>query len=106
MINSEKTKEIDLEELTECPECDSMHIIRDYKRGEVTCKNCGLVVDDQVIDQGPEWRAFDSEQNERRARGGAPMTVLVHDKGLSTDIGWGGKDIYGNSVKYNIISNS
>ena len=96
--NTKKVPEVDLEELTECPECDSAHIVRDYKRGEVTCRNCGLVVDDQVIDQGPEWRAFDSEQNERRARGGAPMTVMVHDKGLSTDIGWGSRDIYGNNV--------
>ena len=98
MINSEKNTEVEVEELTECSECKSEHIVRDYKRGEVTCSNCGLVVDDQVIDQGPEWRAFDSEQNERRARGGAPMTVMVHDKGLSTDIGWGGRDIYGNNV--------
>ena len=98
MINSEKNTEVEVEELTECSECKSEHIVRDYKRGEITCSNCGLVVDDQVIDQGPEWRAFDSEQNERRARGGAPMTVMVHDKGLSTDIGWGGRDIYGNNV--------
>jgi len=96
--NTKKVPEVDIEELTECPECDSAHIVRDYKRGEVTCRNCGLVVDDQVIDQGPEWRAFDSEQNERRARGGAPMTVMIHDKGLSTDIGWGSRDIYGNNV--------
>jgi len=96
--NTKKIPEVDIEELTECPECDSGHIVRDYKRGEVTCRNCGLVVDDQVIDQGPEWRAFDSEQNERRARGGAPMTVMIHDKGLSTDIGWGSRDIYGNNV--------
>ena len=96
--NSKKVPEVDLEELTECPECDSGHIVRDYKRGEVTCRNCGLVVDDQVIEQGPEWRAVDSEQNERRARGGAPMTVMVHDKGLSTYIGWGSRDIYGNNV--------
>ena len=96
--NTKKIPEVTIEELTECPECDSAHIVRDYKRGEVTCRNCGLVVDDQVIDQGPEWRAFDSEQNERRARGGAPMTVMVHDKGLSTDIGWGSRDIYGNNV--------
>ena len=26
------------------------------------------------------------------------MTVMVHDKGLSTDIGWGSRDIYGNNV--------
>ena len=98
MSDSEKPKELQVEELTECSECKSEHIVRDYKRGEITCSNCGLVVDDQVIDQGPEWRAFDSEQNERRARGGAPMSVMVHDKGLSTDIGWGGRDIYGNNV--------
>ena len=29
---------------------------------------------------------------------GAPMTVMVHDKGLSTDIGWGGRDTYGNNA--------
>ena len=26
------------------------------------------------------------------------MSVMVHDKGLSTDIGWGGRDINGNNV--------
>jgi|TARA_B110000881_G_C18605909_1_gene539962 transcription initiation factor TFIIB len=98
MNNSGKTNEIEVEELTECTECKSEHIVRDYKRGEITCSNCGLVVDGQVIDQGPEWRAFDSEQSERRARGGAPMSVMMHDKGLSTDIGWGGRDMYGNNV--------
>ena len=71
MNNSGKTKEIEVEELTECTECKSEHIVRDYKRGEITCSNCGLVVEGQVIDQGPEWRAFDSEQSERRARGGS-----------------------------------
>ena len=34
---SGNVKEVDVEELTECPECDSEHIVRDYKRGEVTC---------------------------------------------------------------------
>ena len=82
MSDSEKPKQLEVEELTECSECKSEHIVRDYKRGEITCRNCGLVVDDQVIDQGPEWRAFDSEQNERRARGGAPMSVMVHDLSL------------------------
>ena len=99
MKNSEKKPEdVKVEELTECSECKSEHIVRDYKRGEITCRNCGLVVDDQVIDLGPEWRAFDSEQNERRARGGAPMTVMVHDKGLSTEISPTNRDYYGRSI--------
>ena len=88
----------DVDEETECPECRSDHLIRDYERGELVCKACGLVLDDNFIDQGPEWRAFDAEQTAKRSRSGAPMTLMVHDKGLSTDIGWGNKDTYGKSV--------
>src|SRR5256886_17572165 len=51
-----------------------------------------------MIDQGPEWRAFDVEQGEKRARTGAPMTYTIHDKGLSTTIGWKNKDSYGNPI--------
>ena len=98
MVLKGSGSKIELEEITACPECDSKHLIRDYNRGEMTCSGCGLVVDDNFIDQGPEWRAFDAEQNEKRSRGGAPMTVMVHDKGLSTDIGWGNRDTYGNVV--------
>nr|CAA50006.1 transcription factor IIB [Pyrococcus woesei] len=36
---------------------------------------------------GPEWRAFDASQRERRSRTGAPESILLHDKGLSTEIG-------------------
>jgi transcription initiation factor TFIIB len=46
--------------------------------------DCGLVIANRLADRGPEWRAFDSEQREKRARGGAPSTYTVHDKGLST----------------------
>ncbi|HIG63590.1 MAG TPA: transcription initiation factor IIB [Marine Group III euryarchaeote] len=98
MVLKGSGSKIELEEITACPECDSKHLIRDYNRGEMTCSGCGLVVDDNFIDQGPEWRAFDAEQNEKRSRGGAPMTVMVHDKGLSTDIGWGNRDTHGNVV--------
>ncbi len=82
----------------ECPECKSTHITRDYERGELVCEDCGLVLDDQFIDLGPEWRAFDIEQGEKRARTGAPMTYTIHDKGLSTEIGWKNKDSYGKSI--------
>ena len=47
------------------------------------CTECGLVIDEDVIDPGPEWRAFDSDQYEKKARTGAPMTYTIHDKGLS-----------------------
>jgi transcription initiation factor TFIIB len=82
-----------------CPECGCTRLVRDYDRAEVICASCGLVVDDHLIDPGPEWRAFDSEQREQRQRGGAPMTYTIHDKGLSTVIDWRDKDIYGTSLK-------
>ena len=82
MVKKEKQK---IEEIVQCPECGSNHLSKDYSRAELVCRNCGLVLDENMIDQGPEWRAFDSEQREKRARTGAPMTYTIHDKGLSTD---------------------
>ena len=63
-----------------------------------SCTNCGLVLEDKVIDQGAEWRVFSPEQGDQRARTGAPMTVMLHDKGLSTDIDWQNKDYSGKTI--------
>ncbi len=87
-----------MEEIIECPECGSNHLSRDYSRAELVCNDCGFVIDEDLIDHGPEWRAFDSEQKEKRARTGAPMTYTIHDKGLSTVIGWKNRDAYGKSI--------
>ena len=76
------------EEIKECPECGSKNLIRDYGKAELFCANCGLVVAENIVDLGPEWRAFDFEQVSRRARVGAPMTYRIHDKGLSTLVTW------------------
>ncbi|HMA83799.1 MAG TPA: transcription initiation factor IIB [Candidatus Thermoplasmatota archaeon] len=81
-----------------CPSCGSTHLSKDYSRAELVCEDCGLVIDGEIIDHGPEWRAFDSEQREKKARTGAPMTYTMHDKGLSTTIGWQNKDAYGKSI--------
>jgi transcription initiation factor TFIIB len=94
-----KTKEKQvIEEIIKCPECGSTHLSKDYSRAELVCQTCGLVLDQDFIDHGPEWRAFDSEQREKRARTGAPMTYTIHDKGLSTTIGWQNRDSYGRSI--------
>ena len=80
-----------------CPECDGQ-LITDETRGETVCRDCGLVVDEGTIDRGPEWRAFDSAERDKKSRVGAPTTNLMHDKGLSTNIGWQNKDAYGRAL--------
>ena len=87
-----------IEETMKCPSCGSTHLTKDYSRAELVCEKCGLVIDAEIMDQGPEWRAFDSEQREKKARTGAPMTYTIHDKGLSTTIGWQNRDAYGKSI--------
>jgi transcription initiation factor TFIIB len=77
-----------------CPECGSPNLIEDPNRGEMICKDCGLVLKEEIIDTGQEWRAFDSEQMSRRARGGAPLTFTKHDKGMTTEIGKGVGELY------------
>ncbi|WP_058365197.1 transcription initiation factor IIB [Haloparvum sedimenti] len=80
-----------------CPECGGQ-LASDTEHGETVCADCGLVVDDDEIDRGPEWRAFDSSERDSKSRVGAPTTNMMHDKGLSTNIGWQDKDAYGNSL--------
>jgi len=87
-----------IEEIKTCPKCNSKHLTRDYSRAEVVCNKCGLVIDSEIIDHGPEWRAFDNEQREKKTRTGSPMTYMRHDKGLSTTISWQNRDAYGHTI--------
>jgi len=80
-----------------CPECGG-NVATDTEHGETVCKDCGLVIEEDSIDRGPEWRAFDSAERDRKSRVGAPTTNMMHDKGLSTNIGWQNKDAYGRSL--------
>ncbi len=81
-----------------CPECGSHQLVHDYERAELVCQSCGLVLDEEFIDRGPEWRAFDHDQRMKRSRVGAPMTFTIHDKGLSTMIDWRNRDSYGRAI--------
>ena len=78
-----------------CPECRTTDLVRDYEAGELACERCGFVVSSTLFNHGPEWRAFDAEQREKRTRVGAPLTWTIHDAGLSTVIDWHDRDVYG-----------
>ena len=81
-----------------CPECGNINLVSDESRGEIICTTCGLVLNQRIIDSGPEWRAFTSEEANKKVRVGAPTTLTLHDKGLSTMIGWKNKDAFGKSI--------
>jgi transcription initiation factor TFIIB len=91
----EQTEEIDEE--VQCPECGGA-LRNDEEHGETVCEDCGLVVESDEIDRGPEWRAFDSKEKDEKSRVGAPTTKMMHDEGLSTNIGWQDKDAYGRQL--------
>ncbi len=91
----ERTEESsDERTVTECPECGGT-LVTDEVRGETVCEDCGLVVEEDSIDPGPEWRSFDESDRESKSRVGAPRTKLMHDEGMSTEISWQDKDAYG-----------
>ncbi len=77
-----------------CPECgETCHVADDGR--ELVCESCGLVVREQQIDHGPEWRAFNAAERNERSRVGAPTTQTMHDRGLTTDIDWKDRDANG-----------
>ena len=100
-MRSREQERTDEEETTDgCPECGGL-VVQDEEHGESVCADCGLVVEEDGIDRGPEWRAFDSKEKDEKSRVGAPTTNTMHDKGLSTNIDWRDKDAYGNSLSSN-----
>jgi transcription initiation factor TFIIB len=93
----DRTDSQETESSVTCPEC-SGSLVTDEEHGETVCADCGLVVETDEIDHGPEWRAFNSSERDSKSRVGAPTTQMMHDKGLSTNIGWQNKDAYGKSL--------
>jgi transcription initiation factor TFIIB len=73
-------------------------IVHAYDSGEDVCGNCGLVIQDVMINSGPEWRAFTIEEEESRSRIGMPISYTIHDKGLSTTIKEVNYDAYGHKL--------
>ena len=86
------------EEQNVCPVCKSSEKFIDHERAEISCAICGCVLDENLIDPGQEWRAFDHEQRDKRTRVGAPSTNTISDKGLTTTIDFKNKDSKGRII--------
>ena len=73
--------------LKECPECASRNIFRDVEKGETICRDCGLVIEDRMVDFSQEWRDFEDDRDGSKRRTGAPTTQTQFDQGLGTEVG-------------------
>ena len=73
--------------IKKCPECGSENLFWNREKGEVICRDCGLVVEEKMVDFGQEWREFDSDSAQKNRRTGAPMTYTQYDQGLGTEVG-------------------
>ena len=78
-----------------CPNCGSFALYVDPVRGERVCDNCGFVVDEALVDQGPDWTTFEGDD---RIRAGPPPSVMAPDKGLGSMVGNGLRDAKGNPI--------
>ncbi|MEM4481857.1 MAG: transcription initiation factor IIB [Desulfurococcaceae archaeon] len=80
------------------PPCPSEKVIYDVSRAEYICSDTGEVIEDRVIDDRAEWRAFTPEEREKRARTGGPITPTVHDMGFTTAIDYADRDAAGRTL--------
>ena len=78
-----------------CPQCGKRTLVEDANTGELSCSNCGFVVTERAVDQGPEWRSFSDEKGENKSRAGSPTSITYRDMGLSTVIGSSNRDASG-----------
>ncbi len=85
--------------IKECPDCGSKNIFHNVEKGETVCRDCGLVIEDRMVDFSQEWREFDDDSGPSKRRTGAPSSHTSYDQGLGTEIGsssdyykLGGKD--------------
>ena len=73
-------------QIKRCPECGSTNLWINEEKGEIVCRDCGLVIDASMIDFGQDWREFDDEDASKR-RAGSPLTYTQFDQGLGTQVG-------------------
>ena len=90
-------------ETQNCPECKST-LVDDMQNGEIICSGCGVVVDDQIADFGPETTSSSFEDKVKLARATGQTTYSQHDLGITTEISFGTKDYSGKAITHDVAS--
>src|SRR3989339_639059 len=67
--------------IRKCNECGSINLTYDSHLGEVICNDCGLVIEEKMVDTGMDLQGkFD--KGDKKGRGGAPISMpnVVRDE--------------------------
>ena len=62
-------------------------LICDVERGEYVCPSCGFVENDRIVDNGPEWKAIDSEDkmNDEAMMGDLNLTHISDEDDANSE---------------------
>ncbi len=80
---------------SKCIRCGKSSLLTDGVTGEQFCSKCGFVISEKVDESGPERRSFSTQGGVDTTRTGAPTSLTIHDRGLSTVINPANKDATG-----------
>ena len=73
-----------------CPDCGSTGKVVDHREAELVCTGCGLVLEDRLIVDAPERRAFAEDGKEDPSRVGYSTTWSSHlTLGIDTSTAYG-----------------
>ena len=67
--------------------CKTYPAITDSERGEIVCGRCGIILMQNISDSSNENNSFTQENFMNMTRTGAPTSLTMHDRGLSTVMG-------------------
>ncbi len=87
-----------------CQRCGKNSLLTDENTGEQFCEKCGYVISEKSQASGPEWRSFQKDGGSDPTRTGAPTSLTIHDRGLSTVINPINKDASGKPLSTSMRS--
>ena len=65
-----------------CPECGSVNLTYDDQKGEIVCNECGLIIEEKMVDTGQD-AGGQFDKSEKKGRGGAPISTQKYVKGCT-----------------------
>lgn len=79
----------------QCPECNGEEFKQDNTRAEIICCNCGLVIQENLLDPKGE-NIYNEDKRKQKQHTGPPVSLLHYDKGASILIT--NKDVRGKKI--------